>query len=79
MLAILISDAIANIAPAPTHIPSMEAIIGFLQLIIALITSPVIRGKFHSAFIAILTSGPIISFTLPPEQKFPLFEPKIIA
>ena len=67
----LISLAIARIAPAPTQIPSIAAITGCGQFLIALTKSPVIRVKANNSFMLILVSGPMISCTSPPEQKFP--------
>ena len=66
----LISLAMASIAPAPAQIPSTAAIAGCRQFLIALTKSPVILVKASNTFILILVSGPIISLTSPPEQKF---------
>ena len=65
------SDAIARIAPAPTHTPSIAAITGCGQARIALTRSPVSRVKASSAGIAIPVSGPMISWTSPPLEKLP--------
>ena len=46
---------------APTQIPSIDAMIGLPQLIIALTKSPVILVKFNNSFMSILTRGPIMS------------------
>ena len=61
----------AMMAPAPTATPSTAEMTGLPQLIMALTTSPVMRVKASSSFISILTSGPMMSCTSPPEQKFP--------
>ena len=71
------SEAMATIAPAPAQTPSTAAMIGLPQLSIALTRSPVMRVKRNSSGISIPTSGPMISCTSPPEQKFPPFEAKI--
>ena len=63
-------------APAPAQTPSTTAMIGLVQLIIDFTRSPVIRVKAKSSFIDILVSGPMISCTSPPEQKFPPLEAK---
>ena len=68
------SDAIAMIAPAPTHMPSMAAITGLPQPRIALTRSPVMRVNRSSSFMFILVKGPIISCTSPPELKLPPFD-----
>jgi hypothetical protein len=61
------------IAPAPTHTPSTAAITGLPQPTIALTRSPVIRVKASSSFMSIFVSGPMMSWTSPPEQKLPPF------
>ena len=68
------SLAMAMIAPAPTQIPSTAAITGLPQWIIARTSSPVMRVKARSCGISMPTSGPMISCTSPPEQKFPPLE-----
>jgi hypothetical protein len=65
------SAAIAMIAPAPTQMPSIAATIGCGQPRIALTRSPVMRVKLSSSGMLILVSGPMISCTSPPEEKFP--------
>ena len=64
------SEAIARIAPAPAHMPSTAAMIGCGQARMALTRSPVIRVKASRPGISSLVSGPMISWTSPPEQKF---------
>ena len=59
------------IAPAPTQTPSSAATIGCGQARIALTRSPVIRVKSSSCGIFISVSGPMISWTSPPELKLP--------
>ena len=61
-------------APAPTHTPSIAAMIGLPQPIIAFTRSPVMRVNCSSCFISMPTSGPMISCTSPPEQKLPPLE-----
>ena len=68
------SEAIAIIAPAPTHTPSTAAMTGCGQARIALTRSPVIRVKASSPFMSRSSSGPMISCTSPPEQKLPPFD-----
>ena len=63
-------------APAPTATPSTAEMTGLPQLIMALTTSPVMRVKASSSFIGKPISGPMMSCTSPPEQKFPPFEAK---
>ena len=65
------SLAIARIAPAPAHTPSTAAMIGCGQTRIARTRSPVIRVNRSSPSSFILVSGPMISWTSPPEQKLP--------
>ena len=69
------SEAIARIAPAPAHTPSTAATIGCGHARIALTRSPVMRVKRRrpsaSPLARIATSGPMISCTSPPEEKFP--------
>ena len=65
------SDASAIIAPAPAHTPSTAATIGCGQCRIAFTRSPVIRVNARSSGIVIRVSGPMISWTSPPEQKLP--------
>ena len=65
------SEASAIIAPAPAHTPSTAATIGCGQCRIALTRSPVIRVNARSSGIVIRVSGPMISWTSPPEQKLP--------
>jgi hypothetical protein len=65
------SDAHAIIAPAPVHTPSIAATIGCGHSRIDLTSSPVIRVKRRSCGMSMATSGPMISCTSPPEQKFP--------
>ena len=65
------SEAIATMAPAPTQMPSSAATIGCGQARIARTRSPVMRVKASISGIAILVSGPMISWTSPPEQKLP--------
>ena len=63
------------IAPAPAQTPSMAATMGCGQARIALTRSPVMRVKASSPAMSSLhcisTSGPMISWTSPPEQKLP--------
>jgi hypothetical protein len=66
----------ARIAPAPTQTPSTAATTGLPQWSIALTRSPVIRVKARSSFIGIRVSGPMMSCTSPPDEKFPPFEAK---
>jgi hypothetical protein len=73
------SAAMAMIAPAPTQMPSTAAITGFPQWIIALTRSPVIRVKASRPFMSMPTSGPMMSCTSPPEEKFPPFGPNTTA
>ena len=61
----------AIIAPAPVQTPSIAAMIGCGQPRIALTRSPVMRVNASSSGMSILTSGPMISCTSPPEQKLP--------
>ena len=61
----------ARIAPAPAQTPSTAATIGCGQARIARTRSPVMRVKASSSGIAIFVSGPMISWTSPPEQKLP--------
>ena len=70
-VAMRMSQAMAMIAPAPTATPSTAQMIGLPQASIALTKSPVMRVKASSAFMSILTSGPMMSWTSPPEQKLP--------
>ena len=65
------SLAIARIAPAPAQTPSTAAMIGCGQARIARTRSPVMRVKSSSPSRSILVSGPMISWTSPPEQKLP--------
>ena len=65
------SEAIARIAPAPAQMPSTAAIIGCGQARMALTRSPVIRVNASSPGMSSFVSGPMISWTSPPEQKFP--------
>ena len=65
------SAASAIIAPAPAQMPSVAAITGCGQVLIALTKSPVMRVNASNSGIVILVSGPIISWTSPPEQKLP--------
>ena len=65
------SEAIATIAPAPTQMPSIAATIGCGQARIALTRSPVIRVKSSRPGMSISVSGPMISWTSPPELKLP--------
>ena len=65
------SEAVAIIAPAPTQTPSIAAITGCGQPLIALTRSPVMRVKRSSPLMSISVSGPMMSRTSPPEQKFP--------
>ena len=58
-------------APAPAQMPSIAAMTGCGQARIALTRSPVMRVKRSSSGISILTSGPMMSCTSPPEQKLP--------
>ena len=68
------SEAIARMAPAPAQIPSTAATIGCGQARIAFTRLPVMRVKASnfsccsSSFIP--TSGPMISCTSPPDEKF---------
>ena len=66
-----ISLANAIIAPAPAQIPSTAAITGCGHVFMALTKSPVMRVKASNSGIVILVSGPMISWTSPPEQKLP--------
>ena len=70
-VAMRMSEAIAMIAPAPTQTPSSAATIGCGQPRIALTRSPVIRVKSSRPGISISVSGPMISWTSPPELKLP--------
>src|SRR5882757_1344187 len=65
------SDAIARIAPAPAHTPSIAATIGCGQWRIAFTRSPVMRVKSSNCWKFIRVSGSMISCTSPPEQKLP--------
>ena len=65
------SDCIAIAAPAPAQMPSIAATIGWGQARIAFTRSPVMRVKSSSSGMSILTSGPMMSCTSPPEQKLP--------
>ena len=65
------SDAIATIAPAPAHTPSIAETMGCGQARIAFTRSPVMRVKVSRSGMLILVSGPMISCTSPPEQKLP--------
>jgi hypothetical protein len=65
------SDAIARIAPAPAQMPSTAATMGCGQARIAFTASPVMRVKASRPGMSSLVSGPMISWTSPPEQKFP--------
>ena len=65
------SEAMAMIAPAPAHTPSTAAITICGAARMARTRSPVMRVKSRSSGIAIRVSGPMISCTSPPEQKFP--------
>jgi hypothetical protein len=64
----------ATIAPAPAHTPSIAATIGCGQARIAFTSSPVMRVKRSNPAVSPSacrrTSGPMISCTSPPEQKF---------
>jgi hypothetical protein len=64
------SLTIAMIAPAPAQTPSTAATIGCGQPRIALTRSPVMRVNASRPAVSILVSGPMISCTSPPEQKF---------
>ena len=66
-----ISEAMAMMAPAPAHTPSMAAMIGCGAARIALTSSPVMRVKSRSPLVSISVSGLMISNTSPPEQKLP--------
>ena len=66
-----VTSAIARIAPAPAHTPSIAAMIGCGHWRIAFTASPVMRVNSISSGIDILVSGPMISCTSPPEQKLP--------
>ena len=66
----------ATMAPAPTQMPSTAAMIGLVQASIALTRSPVMRVKARRPFMSRPTSGPMMSWTSPPEEKLPPFEPK---
>ena len=65
----------ARMAPAPTQTPSTAAMTGCGQPRIAFTSPPVMRVKRSSASASprarAATSGPMISCTSPPEQKFP--------
>jgi hypothetical protein len=61
----------ARIAPAPAQTPSTAATIGCGQARMALTTSPVILVNCSSSEGCIRVSGPMISWTSPPEQKLP--------
>jgi len=65
------SLAIATIAPAPAQTPSTAATIGCGHARIALTRSPVMRVNISSSGAFSAISGPMISWTSPPEQKFP--------
>jgi hypothetical protein len=65
------SEAMAMIAPAPAQMPSTAATIGCGQARIAFTRSPVIRVNAVRPLVSILTSGPMISKTSPPDEKFP--------
>ncbi len=58
-------------APAPAHTPSTAAMIGCGQVRISFTRFPVMRVKAIRPVMSILTSGPMISCTSPPEQKLP--------
>ena len=68
---IRMSEAMARIAPAPAQTPSIAATIGCGQARIALTRSPVMRVNISSSGAGSPISGPMISCTSPPEQKFP--------
>ena len=65
------SDAMARIAPAPAQTPSTAATIGCGQARIALTRSPVMRVNSSRPAMSRSSSGPMISYTSPPEQKLP--------
>ena len=65
------SLAMAKIAPAPAHTPSMAATMGWGQARIILTSSPVMRVNIKSSGALSSMSGPMISCTSPPEQKLP--------
>ena len=69
------SAAIAMIAPAPAQMPSMAAMIGCGQARIVFTRSPVMRVKARISSVRpasrARTSGPMMSWTSPPEQKLP--------
>ena len=74
---ILKSLANANMAPAPAAMPLTAAITGFLRFRMFLTTLQVIRVKRLSSSAFMSISLPMISCTLPPEQK-PLPVPVMI-
>jgi hypothetical protein len=59
------------IAPAPALTPSTAAMIGCGHWRISLTRLPVMRVKIIRPVMSILTSGPMMSCTSPPEQKLP--------
>ncbi len=61
----------ARIAPAPAATPSTAATIGCGQARMALTSSPVMAVKFIRPLVSRSSSGPMISWTSPPEQKSP--------
>ena len=65
------SDAMARIAPAPAHTPSMLATIGCGQWRMAFTSAPVMRVKRSSSGAGSPISGAMISRTSPPELKLP--------
>lgn len=64
------SEASAIIEPAPAQMPSMAAITGCGQARMAFTRSPVMRVKDSKPGMSSLVSGPMMSCTSPPEQKF---------
>ena len=65
------SLAKASMAPAPAHTPSIAAMMGCGHKRMALTSSPVMRVKDSNSGMVILVSGPMMSWTSPPEQKLP--------
>ena len=65
------SQASAIMAPAPAQMPSMAPMMGWGQLRMVLTRSPVIRVNSSISGMLMRVSGPMISSTSPPEQKFP--------
>jgi len=65
------SLAIAMMAPAPAATPSTAAMMGCGHARIAFTSAPVRAVNWSSPFVSRSSSGPMISWTSPPEQKLP--------